>query len=301
MPMRDLSFAPTENLLSAGELEIVVQAAVRIGFNKVRFTGGEPTLREDLVEIVERTRRIEGINDISMTTNAMLLPGLAEPLKRAGLDRINVHLDSLDEKRLHRVMRFSSLQRVLEGIESAEKAGLTPIKLNVVVVRDYNDGDVADLAALTLDRTWHVRFIELMPLGNGPCAQLSLSQFVPTLETRERIEKVHGRLEPIDHPQTSDESRNYRFSNGKGIVGFISPVSEPYCGHCNRMRLTADGKFHLCLLHDEELDVRAALRNGGGLDSVEQILIKAVQAKPIGHSLDDGISTKQRAMFQIGG
>jgi cyclic pyranopterin phosphate synthase len=161
--------------------------------------------------------------------------------------------------------------------------------------------DVVDLARRTLERDWHVRFIELMPLGGGEAAQVALSQYVPSRETRERIEAELGPLTPLPSENAADESRNYRLPGAAGVVGFISPVSEPYCGSCNRMRLTADGKFHLCLLNDDELDVRAAIRGGGGQAAVEQILLKAVGQKPTGHRLDEGISTEERAMFQLGG
>jgi cyclic pyranopterin phosphate synthase len=160
---------------------------------------------------------------------------------------------------------------------------------------------VADLARRALERDWHVRFIELMPLGGGETARLALAQFVPTRETKQRIESELGPLLPVANAHASDESRNFRFAEGKGIVGFISPISEPYCGSCNRMRLTADGKFHLCLLSDDELDVKRALRSGGGVPAVAAILARAVALKPTGHRLDEGVSTEERQMFQIGG
>jgi cyclic pyranopterin phosphate synthase len=175
-----------------------------------------------------------------------------------------------------------------------------PIKINCTVTRDYNDMDVVELARRARDSDWHVRFIELMPLGGGETAHVALAQFVPTRETRQRIEDALGPLLPLPgHP--SDESRNFRFADGKGVVGFISPISEPYCGACNRMRLTADGKFHLCLLNDDELDVKKALRSGGGVAAVADILARAVALKPTGHRLDEGVSTEERHMFQIGG
>ncbi|HET8646620.1 MAG TPA: GTP 3',8-cyclase MoaA, partial [Vicinamibacteria bacterium] len=169
------------------------------------------------------------------------------------------------------------------------------------VTRDYNDMDVVDMARRALERPWHVRFIELMPLGTGEAAHLALSQFVPSRESRERIEAALGPLQPVPSANPSDESRNYRLASGAGIVGFISPVSDPYCGTCNRMRLTADGRFHLCLLHDDELDVRQVLRAGGGQAEVAAVLARAVGLKPTGHSLEEGVSTEQRQMFQIGG
>ena len=198
-------------------------------------------------------------------------------------------------------MRFGNLEEIEAGIAAAEEAGLTPVKINSVVTRDFNDLDVVDIARRALERDWHVRFIELMPLGGGEAAHIALSQYVPSAETRRRIEAALGPLTPLPNANRSDEARNYRFAQGQGVVGFISPVSEPYCGTCNRMRLTADGKFHLCLLHDDELDVRAAIRGGRGEEAVRDILRKAVGLKPTGHNLDEGISSEERAMFQIGG
>ncbi|MCH7595494.1 MAG: GTP 3',8-cyclase MoaA [Planctomycetes bacterium] len=301
MPLRGLSFVPSGDLLTADQIETVVRAAAKLGFNKIRLTGGEPLLRSDLLDIVERISRVDGIDDLGMTTNAILLPEQAVPLREAGLSRINIHLDTLDPQNLKRVMRFGTFEQIWAGIEAAERAGFAPIKLNAVVVRDFNEVDVVALARLTIERDWYVRFIELMPLGGGECARLSLAQYVPTPETKARIEVELGPLSELPPTSPSDEARNYRLEGARGVVGFISPVSEPYCGSCSRMRLTADGKFHLCLLNDDELDVRRALLNGGGEEAVSKILLEAVRRKPTGHRLEQGVSTERRAMFQIGG
>jgi cyclic pyranopterin phosphate synthase len=301
MPLRGLTFVPSPELLTAAEIEAVVRAAVGVGFRKFRLTGGEPTLRPDIVEVTRRVASVAGVQDLAMTTNGILLPRLAGPLREAGLKRLNIHVDTLDPERLKKLMRFASLEEVEAGIAAAEEAGLLPIKINCTVTRDYNDGDVVDLARRALDGDWHVRFIELMPLGGGETAHVALSQFVPSAETRRRIEAELGPLEPVPGQHPSDEARNFRFAHGGGIVGFISPVSEPYCGACNRMRLTADGKFHLCLLNDDELDVKQALRSGAGEQEVASILLRAVGLKPTGHRLDEGVSTRARSMFQIGG
>ncbi len=301
MPLRGLKFVPSDELLTAAEIELVARAAVGVGFHKFRLTGGEPTLRPDIVDIVGRIASIEGARDVAMTTNAILLPRLAKPLREAGLTRLNIHVDTLNPERLKKLMRFGTIDEIEAGIAAAEEAGLTPIKINSVVTRDYNERDVVDLARRAKERGWHVRFIELMPLGGGEAAHVALSQFVPSRETRQRIEAELGPLLPAASGGPSDESSNFRFADGDGIVGFISPVSEPYCGTCNRMRLTADGKFHLCLLNDDELDVKRAIRSGGGEPAVAEILRKAVLGKPTGHRLDEGVSTEERSMFQIGG
>lgn len=301
MPLRGLSFVPSPELLTAAEIETVARAAVAVGFRKFRLTGGEPTLRPDVVDITARIAAVPGVSGLSMTTNGILLPRLARALRAAGLTRLNIHVDTLHPERLKKLMRFASLAEVEAGIAAAHEAGLVPIKINCTVTRDYNDMDVVDLARRARDEGWHVRFIELMPLGGGETAHVALSQFVPTAETRKRIEAELGPLEELPPSGPSDEARNFRFVDGRGVVGFISPVSEPYCGSCNRMRLTADGKFHLCLLNDDELDVKQALRSGGGPEAVQAILLRAIGAKPTGHRLDEGVSTRARSMFQIGG
>jgi cyclic pyranopterin phosphate synthase len=251
------------SLLTPSEIELVAKAAVGLGFRKIRLTGGEPTLRHDLVEIVERLAFIHGLGDLALTTNGVLLPRLASSLARAGLRRVNIHVDTLNPDRLAGIMRLGTLAEIWAGIMAAEEAGLTPIKLNAVVTRGFNDEDVVELAALTKGRPWHVRFIELMPLGVGEPAAVSRAKFVPSAETEARIVAALGPLTALAASDPSDESRNVRLAEGRGTIGFISPVSRPYCGACNRMRLTADGKFHLCLLNDDELDVRRALAEGG--------------------------------------
>lgn len=301
LPLEPTPFLPDESVLTPAEIELVVRAATSVGFRRFRLTGGEPTLRADLLEIVERVAAVPGLEDLSLTTNGMLLERLARPLKAAGLRRVNVHVDSLETGRIERVMRFARLGRILAGIDEAEAAGLTPIKLNAVVVRGENEATVVDLARLTLEHPWHVRFVELMPIGEGSCASVARGSFVSSAEVRARIEAALGRLEPLPPIRASDESKNHRLPAGRGVVGFISPVSEPYCGSCNRLRLTADGRFHLCLLHDDELDVRSVLRSGGNEDAVRQTLLQAVRTKPSGHQLGEGVSPRARLMHAIGG
>jgi PAS domain-containing protein len=186
---------------------------------------------------------LPGLRDLALTTNGVLLPKLAQPLRRAGLRRVNVHLDSLDPTRLARVMRWGTLEQIWAGLEAAEAAGFAPIKVNAVVVKGFNEDDVLPLAALTLDRPWHVRFVETMPFGGGETAVTARDGLVASAELRRRIEAVLGVLAPLEPHDVSDESRNYRVSGGRGVIGFISPVTEAYCGTCNRMRLTADGRF----------------------------------------------------------
>jgi cyclic pyranopterin phosphate synthase len=301
MPESGLSFLPSDELLTAAEIELVATAAVSIGFRKIRLTGGEPLLRADVVDIVGRLAALDGLRDLALTTNGVLLPKLASPLRRAGLRRLNVHLDSLDAERLARVMRWGTLAEIWAGLEAAEAAGFAPIKVNSVIVRGFNEDDVVPLAGLTFDRAWHVRFVETMPFGGGETARTARDGLVPSAETRRRIEAAFGPLLALEPHDPSDESRNFVAPGARGVIGFISPVTEPYCGTCNRMRLTAEGRFHLCLLNDDELDVRTAIRNGGGVAAVAEILERAVRHKPTGHHLAIGRTTADRQMFQIGG
>ena len=301
MPTEGLTFFPDAELLSAEEIQRVVEAAAELGFRKVRLTGGEPLLRRDVVDIVRRIAAVPGIDDLAMTTNGLRLPELAVPLREAGLKRVNLHVDSLDPERVERLMRWSKHADLWAGVEAAEAAGFAPIKLNAVIARGYNDDDVVPLARLTLERDWAVRFIELMPLGSGEESRFAIDHYVPNAEVRATIEAELGPLEALVNRDPSDEARNYRAPGGRGRIGFISPVSQPYCGSCNRMRLTADGRFHLCLLHDDEIDLRSVLRAGGGRDAVREQLARAVAAKPTGHALAEGQHTELRRMHAIGG
>jgi cyclic pyranopterin phosphate synthase len=299
MPMEGLTFVPGPEVLTSEEIEKVARAAADVGFRKIRLTGGEPTLRQDVVEIVERLAGIPGIRQMVMTTNGLRLPWIAERLARAGLQRVNIHLDTLDETRVGKVMRLNSLDKVWAGIEAAERAELVPIKLNAVVTRGYNEEDVVDLARLTLERDWHVRFIELMPLG-GP-AEIAFDHYVPTRESMDRIEAALGPLFPLNDGEVVGEARLYRLAGARGTVGFISPVSDPYCDSCNRMRLTADGRIRLCLLSEKEVNFRDTLRGGGSHQDLVALFHRAIWAKPVGHQLKDGIHPENRTMSQIGG
>ncbi|GAC1363951.1 MAG: GTP 3',8-cyclase MoaA [Herpetosiphon sp.] len=298
MPEHGAHFAPREELLRDDELLRVVQAAAAVGFQKIRLTGGEPTLRRNLVELVRRIRQTPGIREISMTTNALKLAPMADELRDAGLSRVNISIDSLQTDRFRSMTRGGDLARVWAGIEAAERVGWTPLKLNSVVVRGLNDDEVEELAALTIDRPWQFRFIEMMPLaGVGELAEAAV---VSSSEIKERIEAAWGPLEFIGW-KGSDPARTFRIAGAKGEIGFISSVTEPFCATCNRMRLTADGKLHLCLLRDQELDLRAALREGASDIDVQALIRKAVFLKPWGHGLPDGVKPMLRGMSELGG
>jgi cyclic pyranopterin phosphate synthase len=293
--------APGRRLLTPAEIATVARAAVRLGFRKFRLTGGEPTLRPELVEIVAGLASIPGVADLAMTTNGARLPRLALPLARAGLRRVNVHVDTFHPGRLAGLMRFARPAAVEEAIAAAEAAGLAPVKLNCVVVRWANEEDVVGLARRARDRGAHVRFIELMPVGGGEAAALARARYVPSSETRERIEAALGALVPRRDSDPTSEARAFGFAaGGPGTVGFISPVSAPYCDSCRRMRLTADGRLRPCLLDGAERDVTRALRDGGE-DGVAEVLARAIRSKPSGHHLSERGGPEGRTMAAIGG
>ncbi|MCM8749171.1 GTP 3',8-cyclase MoaA [Thermomicrobiaceae bacterium CFH 74404] len=298
MPAHGAKFAPREELLTDEELLTVIRAAAKIGFSKIRLTGGEPTIRPHVVDLVREIARIPGIEDISMTTNGLLLERMAHDLKAAGLRRINISIDTLDPIRYKVMTRGGKIEKVWAGIAAAEDAGLTPIKLNAVVVRGMNDHEVPDLAALTIDRPWQMRFIEVMPLEG--VADVHDTGLVTTAETIELIERVHGKLIRLEAP-LGDPARVYQIPGAQGTLGFISPVSEPFCAFCNRIRLTADGKLRLCLLRNDEVDVREILRSGGTEDDLIEQIRFGVWRKPWGHGLREGDRNTGRGMSQIGG
>ncbi len=294
----DIQFAPPSHLLQADELVRLVRVAASIGFDRVRLTGGEPTVHPHLVEIVRDIASIDGIQEIAMTTNALKLEKLAHPLARVGLKRVNISIDTLDAERFQKITRLGKVEHVWRGIRAAERAGLTPIKLNAVIVRGYNEDDLIDLARLTIDHAWDMRFIEVMPLGN--IADFQIDSVVPVAEMKLRIESTLGVLEPIDW-DGHNPARPYRLRGGRGTLGFISSVTEPFCAGCDRMRLSADGRLRLCLLRDDEVDLLTPLRAGASDDELRALMANGVYHKPWGHGLAQNIIAESRVMSQIGG
>ncbi len=295
MPSEGVPLMSHEDILSYEEICIVAQAAAELGIVKVRLTGGEPLVRARVTNLLAMLACIEGIDDISLTTNGVLLQRYADELKSAGLHRVNVSLDSLRSDRFHRITRVGDLDDVLRGIEAARQAGLDPVKTNTVVMRGTNDDEVLDFARLTIEGEWHVRFIEYMPFSNDEKADHLL---VPVSEIKQRIETL-GELEP-SLSSGGGPARYFRFPGARGTIGFISPVSEHFCRACNRLRLTADGKLRPCLFSDEEIDLREPLRQGATADDIKRLIQEAASRKPEGHKLRAGI-TCERFMVQIGG
>jgi len=299
MPGEGIQWLPREQVLTSDEFARVVQAAVSLGINKVRITGGEPLVRRDIVEIVRKIAAIPGIADLNLTTNAVLLEKLAKPLADAGLMRVNISLDTLDPQKFHRITRFGDFSLVWKGILAAEEAGLKPVKINTVVVRGLNDDELISLSKLSVDHPWHVRFIELMPVSNGQDWGIDLppaeQRYFPVQEMMHRLSSLN--LEPVAEKGNGPE-RTFRIPGAMGTVGFISPVGEQFCKDCNRIRMTADGHLRSCLLVDGELSIREALRAG---EDLTPYIKQAVANKPEGHKLAEKVLPASRHMSQIGG
>ncbi|MCO5196779.1 MAG: GTP 3',8-cyclase MoaA [Anaerolineae bacterium] len=295
----DMTFRPRHELLQDDEIGRLVRIFAHLGFNKIRLTGGEPTIRSNFIDIVREIAATPGIETVAMTTNGVLLGDLAQPLADAGMSRVNVSIDTLDPEKFHRITRWGHVTEVWDGIQRAERAGLQ-IKLNCVVVRGYNDGqDVVDLARLTLSHPWQVRFIEMMPFGD--VADFQQAGMVTEEELRERISAELGPLTLQNDGQLDGEAQLYTLEDAPGTVGFISSISKPFCAGCNRARLTADGKLRLCLLREKEVDLLTPLRAGASDQELIQIIEDGIWHKPWGHDLAHDIIPLNRVMSEIGG
>jgi cyclic pyranopterin phosphate synthase len=224
---------------------------------------------------------------------------MAKPLAEAGLQRVNISIDTLNPDKFKRLTRWGKMEDVWNGINAAEEAGLTPVKLNAVVVQGYNESDVVDLARLTLEHPWQVRFIEMMPFAG--VTDVQTGQIITANQIKERIEAEAGAMEVANDGMLDGEARLFRFPNAKGDVGFISSVTHPFCASCTRARLTADGRLRLCLLREKEVDLLTPLRAGASPDDLRQIILDGVWEKPWGHGLSDGVIPLNRAMNEIGG
>lgn len=295
----DMTFRPTAELMQDDELLRLVSLCAELGFDKIRLTGGEPTVRANLVELVRAIRQTPGIRSLSMTTNGVLLERLAQPLAQAGLQRVNVSLDTLNPEQFKRLTRWGNLEQVWRGILAAEAAGLTPIKINAVVVRGYNEAEVSGLARLTLEHSWQVRYIEMMPFAGA--TDLQLRQMVTAEEILERIRTEVGPVEVSNGGELDGEARLYRLAGAQGELGFISSVTAPFCAACTRARLTADGRLRLCLLREGEVDLLTPLRAGTSQAELRQLILDAIWYKPWGHGLAEGVIPLNRVMSEIGG
>ena len=308
LPAEGIRLLPHGEILTYEEIAKVTRLATELGVTKLRLTGGEPLIRAKLPELVAMLAEIDKIDDISLTTNGVLLKEFAGELKQAGLKRVNVSLDSLNQDKFERISRRHKLSKVLQGIEMAKACGLEPVKINMVVMRGINDDEITDFANLTITEGWHIRFIELMPFAqeNPPEGHSTRGrtnyhpQFMSANKIGERLSHL-GKLEPCLPLTGNGPAKYFRFPQSSGTIGFITPVSQHFCFNCNRLRLTAEGKLRPCLLSDHEIDLREPLRHGTSAEKLKQIIAEAIRTKPKEHQLSQGTASRKRLMSQIGG
>jgi len=298
LPSKGVQPFASKNILTYEEIVRVVRPAAGLGVRKIRITGGEPLMRKDLHRLIESLSRVEGIEDISLTTNGTLLKRWAPSLTDAGLKRVNVSLDSLDPVKYGKIRRKGDLSDVLDGIQAADQAGLRPVKINMVVIRGVNDDEIEAFARLTLKNPYHVRFIEIMPFGSG--GFWSDDKCIPVHEMMGRIQAT-GPLEPVD-TSWPGPAEYFRLPGARSLIGFISPMTRHFCTACNRLRLTSDGKLRPCLFSNREIDVKSALRRQASDREIARLLKLSIQWKPEGHVMDSGGNSDHlKSMSQIGG
>ena len=305
---KKFEFIPHQEILRFEEIVEIVQEAVNLGITKVRITGGEPLVRKGVVDFIKKLREIKKLEDISLTTNGFFLSEYAKKLKDAGLNRVNISLDSLQEEKYKRITRGGSLEKVLKGIDSALKAGLLPIKINTVLIRGINDDEVEDFVRLALERPLNIRFIEFMPSGEEVINEFE-NKFISVQEIKEKLIKKYL-LNPIKISTANGPAKYYQIKGGQGTIGFITALSQHFCKTCNRIRLTSEGKLRPCLFSNKEIDIKKAIRKLAR-DKNERFLRKkiirdklkeAVKLKPEGHKLN--IKNQENLSFhmsQVGG
>jgi cyclic pyranopterin phosphate synthase len=301
MPQEGVSQFGHSEVLSYEEIVRVAAIAARRGISKIRITGGEPLVRKGAVHLVSELAKIPGIRDLSMTTNGLLLENYAADLRRAGLQRVNISMDSLNPEKYRRITRGGNLSQVREGIAAARRVGLNPIKINIVAIAGFNDDEILDFARLTLNEDLQVRFIEFMPVGES--SEWSPDRSLPAAEVRRRIESL-APLSPFENGRNCSDgpARLFKLPGAAGSIGLISPVSDHFCASCNRLRLTADGKLKTCLFADEEVELKSLIRQGSGDEALEKILVQAISKKPWRQgTIIAGMKRCQRPMVKIGG
>jgi cyclic pyranopterin phosphate synthase len=307
-PEEHFNFIPHQEILRYEEIIEIIKEAVNLGITKVRITGGEPLVRKGVVDFIKKLREIKKLEDISLTTNGFFLSEYAEKLKDAGLNRVNISLDSLQEEKYKKITRGGSLEKALKGIDSALKAGLLPIKINTVLIRGINDEEVENFVRLTLERPLSIRFIELMPSLEGIIDNYK-DKFISGLDIKENLAKKYL-FNPIKTNSDNGPAKYYQIEGGKGTIGFITALSQHFCQTCNRIRLTSEGKIRPCLFSNQEIDLKKALREIGN-SGEDQILRRkvirdkiemAVKLKPKGHKIKEGISNNLSfKMSRVGG
>ncbi|MCE5193890.1 MAG: GTP 3',8-cyclase MoaA [Nitrospiraceae bacterium] len=299
MPSEGINPIEHKDILSYEEIIRVIKAAVELGVKKIRITGGEPLARKDVTSLTSEIKKIAGIEDLSITTNGILLEKYAQALADSGVDRVNVSLDTLKPERYKEITRLGDINVVFKGLEAARKAGLLPIKINMIPIRNINADEIQDFARLTIDRDCHVRFIEFMPFGKD--GFWSPEKYVPCNEIMSEVEKI-GRITPVK-VRKNGPSKYFRIENAKGVVGFISAITHHFCEECNRLRLTADGKLRPCLFSETEIDLKPALRGTNIEEETRRLLNLAIAVKPEKHNINSSSKTLKliRTMSQIGG
>jgi cyclic pyranopterin phosphate synthase len=300
MPLGGATKLRHHDILSYEEFLRLIQVALGMGISKVRLTGGEPLVRKGLTDFCRRLAELPDLRSLSLTTNAVLLEALAQDLYDAGIRRVNISLDTLQHEKFFRITHRDEFHRVWRGIQAAANTGFDPIKINVVVMRGINDDEILDLARLTLDRPYHIRFIEFMTINNDN--NWVLKHYVSADEILVKLGK-QTKLEQVSSEHTNGPARHFRWPDAAGMIGIISPVSHHFCPACNRLRLTADGKLRNCLFSDEEVDIKSFLRQGATDSELSQILRASVNNKPEKHGLQSDFFRKcqNRPMVAIGG
>ena len=299
MPEQGLPWLGRNEILSYEEIASIVRQMASLGLKRIRLTGGEPLVRRDLPLLVRMLRLIPGIEDIALSTNAVLLEDQAEELRAAGVNRVNVSLDSLRPERVDSIARRpGSYEKIMAGLAAAERVGFAPLKVNAVIMRGRNEDELEDFARITRDRPWHVRFIEVMPVGEN--LDVSANEFISAFEMLDRVQKI-GELVPVAGPAGNGPATYFRFADAAGTVGVITPMSHNYCDRCNRMRLTADGQLRPCLFGDLQTNLRDTLRRG---EPLEPLIRQTLAIKPERHHLVQGSALGSgglRALSQVGG
>lgn len=300
MPEEGVKFQPREEILTFEEIERFARVAAGLGVRKIRVTGGEPLVRKDLPELIAKLTRVPGIEDIALTTNAVLLAAQASALHAAGLRRLNVHLDTLDRERFRQITRRDDFDKVLDGIFTAQRLGFGPIKLNVVAVKNLIEPDLVPMARFGREHGFEIRFIEFMPLDSQGLWDKSKVLLADDILKTLRAEV--GPLEPVPDPDPRAPATEFRYADGGGRVGFIASVSKPFCLNCNRIRLTSDGKLRYCLFAIEETDVKGLLRGGASDEALAETIRANVRAKWLGHEINSQrFVAPPRPMYAIGG
>jgi cyclic pyranopterin phosphate synthase len=299
-PRSQVQMIPHQDIFRYEEMLRIVRIAVPLGISHIRITGGEPLVRRGVLAFIAELRDVAGIEDISLTTNGVLLKEMYQGLRDAGISRLNISLDSLNPQRFREITGSDAWDRVWQGIARVEEAGFSPIKINMVPVKGVNDDEIADFARLTLDRRLHVRFIEFMPIGAND--RWHTEACVTSARARDIIEREVGPLVPFKAKGSAGPSDNYQIPGARGVIGFISPISKHFCASCRRLRLTADGRIRPCLLSDTEIDIKSPMRGGCSDEELERLLRFSLEIKPERHYVSENpAACSQRIMSRIGG